>query len=109
MIQWSHPELVEWAQIASNYEETTYHAEELMFDYSQKEEIESPGTGEKVTKWPPKHAEGRYAWAMRKQNQSLEKPSVTQHRRHSKRMLQWKFPLGRVGLRMYLGNPSLWV
>ena len=80
-----------------------------MFDHSQKEEFESPGTDEKVTKWPPKHAKGRYAWAMRKQNQSLEKPSVTQHRRHSKRMLQWNFPLGRAGLRMYLGNPSLWV
>ena len=79
MIQWSHSELVEWAQIASNYEETTYHAEGLMFDHSQKEEFESPGTDEKVTKWPPKHAKGRYAWAMRKQNQSLEKPSVTQH------------------------------
>ena len=61
MIQWSHSELVEWAQIASNYEETTYHAEEVMFDYSQKEEIKSHGTGEKVTKWPP--ASEAKAWA----------------------------------------------
>ena len=76
-IQWSHSELVEWAQFTSNYEETTYHAEEVMFDYSQKEEIKSPGTGEKVTKWPPKQAEGRHAWAVQKQNQSLEKPKVT--------------------------------
>ena len=64
MIQWSHSELVEWAQIASNYEETTYHAEEVMFDYSQKEEIKSPGTGEKVTKWPPT-SEAK-AWACSK-------------------------------------------
>ena len=53
MIQWNHSEPIEWAQITSNYEETTYHAEKMMFDYSQKEEIKSPGTGEKVTKWPP--------------------------------------------------------
>ena len=77
MIQWNHSEPIEWAQITSNYEETTYHAEKVMFDYSQKEEIKSPGTGEKVTKWPPKQAGGRYAWAMQKQNQSLEKPKVT--------------------------------
>ena len=62
-----------------------------------------------AAKKPAEHAKGRYAWAMRKQNQNWEKPSVTQHRRHSKRMLQWNFPLRRAGLRMYLGNPSLWV
>ena len=57
VIQWSHSELVEWAQITSNYEETTYHAEKVMFNYSQKEEIKSPGTGEKVTRWlPPSEA-----------------------------------------------------
>ena len=77
VIQWHHSDPIEWAQIASNYEGTTYHTEKVMFDYSQKEEIKSPGTGEKVTKWPPKQAEGRHAWAMQKQNQSLEKPKVT--------------------------------
>ena len=64
MIQWSHSEPVEWAQIASNYEETTYHAEKVMFNYSQKEEIKSPGTGEKGTKWPP--ASEAKAWACSK-------------------------------------------
>ena len=48
MIQWSHSELVEWAQIASNYEETTYHAAEIC-STTRRRKKSSPQ--ELVKKW----------------------------------------------------------
>ena len=50
MIQWNHSEPIEWAQIASNYEETTYHAEKVMFNHSPMEETEPYGTDAKTDK-----------------------------------------------------------
>ena len=60
-------------KIASDYEETTYHAEKVMFNYSQKEEIKSPGTGEKSDKMAAKTSQKTPRMGNAKQNRNLEK------------------------------------
>ena len=86
MIQWNHSEPIEWAQITSNYEETTYHAEKVMFDHSQKEEIKSPGTGEKTDKMAatkpsqakpsPEHAQKPFCMEISIEKRLMQDPSV---------------------------------
>ena len=64
MIQWSHSEVVEWAQIASNYEETTYHAWGLLTNTHWWKKLNPMEWMQKLTKWPP--ASEAKAWACSK-------------------------------------------
>ena len=77
VIQWHHSDPIEWAQIASNYEGTTYHTEKVIFDYSQKKKSSPQELVRKVTKWPPKQARRRHAWAMQNRIETWKKPKVT--------------------------------
>ena len=51
--QWSHSELAKWAQVTSNYVETTYYAWGLKTTTHQWKKLDPMELMQKLTRWPP--------------------------------------------------------